>query len=274
MMAAGGGGLLDAYKDFCGFVASHPVAKNFFTMIRFFRIAKCGRLCTEEDRDAITYNDHHIFKVTEARGDFARPPTDEVALSLISEWWSGNKTTDAIRELLVKLVTVNFYKTSIKADKSKSVGSSEFLEQFFTYAMKLELPAEFIAWAIKGTTHRHCKKALQEIGVPQVRRAEGQRFVGLFALSEEQEKELEKPEARPYTYAPLYMEWNNHTAHAALSEYGHLPGLDPIGSSMMAPYGSDFSIREASLRQGFKPSYSDRLPSSSDAGAGLSKISK
>lgn len=104
----------------------------------------------------------------------------DTAIKLISEWWSGVRASDAIRELMIKAVTVRTY-----ASEGGDIGGAEFLTAYTGHVTKLELPAAFVEWATRGTTHRHCKKALGELGVGQVRTAAGQRYKSLRPITKE-----------------------------------------------------------------------------------------
>jgi hypothetical protein len=48
-----------------------------------------------------------------------------------------------------------------------------------------ELPTEFVRWVMQGITFVNCKKAVSELGIRQVRRAEGQRFTGLQSIQDQ-----------------------------------------------------------------------------------------
>lgn len=155
----------------------HPVAKAFCEMISFFRD---GKRHISWKTMPVTFCELEMFKSSPL--DFAE--------ALMTEWWNGERTTDEIREFMIKLTVLRFFVNS--PNKSVSVGSAEFLDQFFKHVMNLAMPKDFIAWAIKGTTHRHCKKALQELEIQQARRAEGQRYVGLEEIKDPLNEETSK----------------------------------------------------------------------------------
>jgi hypothetical protein len=96
---------------------------------------------------------------------------------LVQEWYTGNKASDEIQEFMIKMIIGRNY--DVEPSKEKTVGAAEFMEDFKRLVSQLDLPEEFLAWATKGVQHRHCKKALEEMGIQQVRRAEGQRYVGI-----------------------------------------------------------------------------------------------
>lgn len=155
----------------------HPVTKAFCDMISFFRD---GKRHISWKAMSVTFSNLEIFKTS---------PLDLVEV-LMTEWWGGERTTDEIREFMIKLTALRFFVNS--SNKSATIGSSEFLDQFFKHVMNLEMPKDFIAWAIKGTTHRHCKKALQEMEIQQARRAEGQRYIGLEEIKDPLNEETTK----------------------------------------------------------------------------------
>jgi hypothetical protein len=157
--------------------AKHPVAKAFCEMISFFRD---GKRHISWKSMPVTFRELEMFKTSPL--DFAE--------ALMTEWWNGERTTDDIREFMIKLTALRFFVNS--SNKSTTVGSAEFLDQFFKHVMNLAMPKDFIAWAIKGTTHRHCKKALQELEIQQARRAEGQRYVGLEEIKDPLDEESSK----------------------------------------------------------------------------------
>jgi len=132
---------------------------------------------------------------------------------------------------MVKLTALRFF---VNANKSATVGSSEFLDQFFKYVMKLDLPAEFVAWATKGTTHRHCRKALADLNIVQARRAEGQRFIGL-----EEYKEKPATTEHPWCYDFEYNPPSQTALHESdliPSEGGILSALNSDRIQLLAPY--------------------------------------
>jgi hypothetical protein len=157
--------------------AKHPVAKAFCEMISFFRD---GKRHISWKTMPVTFRELEMFK------------TSPLAFTevLMTEWWNGERTTDEIREFMIKLTALRFFVNS--PNKSTTVGSAEFLDQFFKHVTNLALPKDFISWAIKGTTHRHCKKALQELEIQQARRAEGQRYVGLEEIKDPLDEESSK----------------------------------------------------------------------------------
>lgn len=155
----------------------HPVAKAFCEMISFFRD---GKRHISWKAMPVTFRELEMFKTSPL--DFAE--------ALMTEWWNGERTTDEIREFMIKLTVLRFFVNS--PNKSTTVGSAEFLDQFFKHVMNLAMPKGFISWAIKGTTHRHCKKALQELEIQQARRAEGQRYVGLEEIKDPLNEETSK----------------------------------------------------------------------------------
>jgi hypothetical protein len=105
--------------------------------------------------------------------------TDLLAGEVISAWCKGEKIADDMREFLIKAIVVRFFE---KRDNA-SYGSTEFFNLFLEQPGKAKLPQVFVQWFLAGLQHRHCKEALLALGLQQVRRAEGQRFIGLKLAS-------------------------------------------------------------------------------------------
>lgn len=212
-------------------VCNHPVAKNFFEIIKFFRE---GKRHNSWKSDTVFFQGMELHKA----------PTHQIGLALIKAWWSGDKTTDEIREFMIKLTALNFF---VNGNRTTSVGSAEFLDQFFKHVMSLTLPAEFVAWAIKGITHRHCKRALQELDIVQARRAEGQRFIG---LEEYKPREVSVTIAgvtldgisTDFEYNPLFEGYGVADAGSSSSD-GMLAAWNTDTSITMAPYSSRSDLK-------------------------------
>lgn len=142
---------------------SNPLTKGIYQIIRFFADGKRHQSWSDANLSSGTFR-------------LGGGPT---AIQLISDWWSGVRASDAVREFMIKAVTVRTYASEGGSD----IGGAEFLSAYTGHVAKMELPAVFIEWATRGTTHRHCKKALGELGVGQVRTAAGQRYKGLRPIT-------------------------------------------------------------------------------------------
>jgi hypothetical protein len=149
-------------------VPSSILAKNLFQILKFF---KEGRRHKSWEQAVITYNDKKWTFET----------AYDITQSLVHAWWSGAKTTDEIREFLLKVTAIQVFKNTKIA---VSIGSAELIDVYMKNVYKIGLPTSFVDWATKGTRHSHCKKAFSEIDIPQVRRSEGQRYVNIELISE------------------------------------------------------------------------------------------
>lgn len=208
--------------------AKHPVVKTFCEMINFFRD---GKRHISWKTIPVTFHGLEMFKTSPL--DFA-----EV---LVREWWNGDRTTDEIREFMIKLTVLRFFVNS--PNKSTTVGSAEFLDQFFKHVMNLAMPKDFISWAIKGTSHRHCKKALQELEIQQARRAEGQRYVGLEEIKDPLNEEGVSKYFYEFNYELCEPFGPIMRSNLTLQDYRMLPAgsrLEPVGEPgqicLFAPY--------------------------------------
>lgn len=111
-------------------------------------------------------------------------------VNLCSTWIREEEPTDSMRELIISLYTVQTYKYVSNAT-SQHIGSSNFLTTYINSMTAGDtnisnslnaLPLRFRLWISDGVTHSTCTSSLEKLGVPKVRRAEGQRYIGLEAL--------------------------------------------------------------------------------------------
>ena len=135
--------------------------QHIFTMIRFFSLcSKSQWLSNLIGTKTYTYV----------------PSDPDIVVKLINEWKSGKKASDDIREFILKMIVIQSF---TKSD-AKSVGSNDFRETYMEIVKKFKwLPEPFLEWATKSTSFANCKKALEEIGILQIRKTEGQRFMNI-----------------------------------------------------------------------------------------------
>lgn len=151
-----------------GATAVHQFAKDAFTLLKFLRTGR--RHASWKDIS---------MEVEEglAWGAAAAPATTE---KLLSQWWSGVKPTDAVREFIMRAVVMRYFK---QTGEASTVGSQEFLTAYNERVRKMGaegvLPAGFLDWATRGTSFKHCKAALSFMGIASVRRADGQKYMNL-----------------------------------------------------------------------------------------------
>jgi hypothetical protein len=87
-------------------------------------------------------------------------------------------TASISEETREKIMTVLFMTYYSSAGKSAFLGSSELFEDFSKMEFNV-IPKKLVDMVKGGMTYRHVKHALSEIMVGQVRRADGQRYVGI-----------------------------------------------------------------------------------------------
>lgn len=112
---------------------------------------------------------------------------EEIVMKIVEEYGTLTKPTAAIREFFVKLYTVQRYTRGGQT----LVGSTDFLDTYVedTKAEQVSvdtydhcftsLPLLFRKWLGGATTHKDCKAALESLGIQQVRRAEGQKYLDM-----------------------------------------------------------------------------------------------
>lgn len=143
-------------------IPSIPLSQNYFKIYRFFNEKKQH---TSWNKISIDTENLHYDKI------------DQLVNKLIGDWWSGSKASDEVRELMLKLIITQNFEQSIQ---NTLIGASEFRTSYFNIVQKIsDLPPAFLDWATQGTTFAHCKKALGDLGIPQIRRADGQKFANL-----------------------------------------------------------------------------------------------
>lgn len=110
--------------------------------------------------------------------------TQKLTEYLVGEWVAGRPASDEIMQFFIKLVVAGRYAPTEESERT--VGASEFMDEYQRMVSGLtgHLSGEFVGWATKRVQHRHCKAALAELGIRQVRRSEGQRYIGLKLLDE------------------------------------------------------------------------------------------
>jgi hypothetical protein len=111
-------------------------------------------------------------------------------MKIVEEYGTLTKPTAAIREFFVKLYTVQRYARGGQTP----IGSTEFLDTYvedtrsdqvsvdkYDYCFT-SLPLPFRKWLGGATTHKDCKAALESLGIQQVRRAEGQKYLDIHRV--------------------------------------------------------------------------------------------
>ena len=106
---------------------------------------------------------------------FTTPYLNTLLTRIIGEWLSNAPISDELHDLMIKLITMRFL---IKTTPEATMGSQDFLT-FYHEKLSTVFPSSFHLWVVRGSHYRHCKKALEELGIAQVRRAGGQKFVGI-----------------------------------------------------------------------------------------------
>jgi hypothetical protein len=145
---------------------STPFTQNYFKIYRFFNEKKQH---TSWNRISIDTENLHYDKI------------DHLVNKLVGDWWAGSKASDEVRELMLKLIITQNFEQSIQ---NTLIGASEFRTSYFSVVQKIsDLPPAFLDWATQGTTFAHCKKALSDLGIPQIRRADGQKFANLKPIN-------------------------------------------------------------------------------------------
>jgi hypothetical protein len=123
-------------------------------------------------------------------GDLTWPnkgSAEEIVMKIVEEYGILTKPTAAIREFFVKLYTVQRYARGGQT----LVGSTDFLDTYVEDTKVAQvsvdtydhcftsLPLPFRKWLGGATTHKDCKAALESLGIQQVRRAEGQKYLDM-----------------------------------------------------------------------------------------------
>lgn len=193
--------------------------QNIFTMIRFFSLcSKSQWLSNLIGTKTYTYV----------------PSDPDIVVKLINEWKSGKKASDDIREFILKMIVIQSF---TKSD-AKSVGSNDFRETYMEIVKKFKwLPEPFLEWATKATSFANCKKALEEIGILQIRKTEGQRFMNIEIVANdlnnwEIPNALDLRTRKSNNLAPINSD--NSTELTNLPEFAQLTG-EGNGSNDLMP---------------------------------------
>lgn len=143
---------------------------------------------------------HHYFETGayHVSWDVSNSPTlngilwnnaDKITEHLIGAWWSGQHASAEVLEFMIKVWTISHCEFW---EASANIGSDKFYTTFQTWINTnasddalSSLPTAFLVWASSGVQHRHCKKALEELGILQIRRAKGQQFIGITPLGKD-----------------------------------------------------------------------------------------
>ena len=168
-----------------GFIATHTgrtlnatemIPRELFAVYKFLQ---AGRYLTAWGESLIITMGETVWPSKEA--------AEEIVLKIADEYGTLTKPSAALREFFVKVYAVQRY--SRKAQTT--IGSTEFLDIYVEDAnaegLSVEeydhcfrtLPLSFRRWLAAGTTHKDCKAALESLGVQQVRRSEGQRYLNM-----------------------------------------------------------------------------------------------
>ena len=154
--------------------AAHRFAKDAFTILNSLRTGQ--RHASWKDVS---------FPAEEGLA-WGAPAAEKTAEKLLTMWWSGVKPTDAVREFMLRVVVMRYFKQSV--GPATTVGSAEFLAAYTECVRRMGtdgiLPAGFLDWATRGTSFKHCKAALTSLGIASVRRADGQKYMNLEEIKE------------------------------------------------------------------------------------------
>jgi hypothetical protein len=154
--------------------AAHRFAKDAFTILNFLRTGQ--RHASWKD----------VSVPAEGGLAWGAPAAEKTAENLLTLWWSGVKPTDAVREFVLRVVIMRYFKQSV--GPATTVGSAEFLAAYTECVRRMGtdgiLPAGFLDWATRGTSFKHCKAALTSLGIASVRRADGQKYMNLEEIKE------------------------------------------------------------------------------------------
>ena len=112
----------------------------------------------------------------EGVGEWNQQNTGAIVEALVRAWWHGEKVSPEVRAFLMKACIVRLF----DQQQGTTFGAEEFLTTFTRMSRKdVSLPPALIDWAMQGLSHKHCKAVLGELGITQVRRSDGQKYVGL-----------------------------------------------------------------------------------------------
>ncbi len=112
--------------------------------------------------------------------------TDSSIQDLISDWMQECTISEAMREYIITAIIISNFekKDTSPAPETFWVGSNQFSQTFIEVSKEeTHLPSGFVAWATSGITFKLMKKVLKQLGIQQVRRAEGQRYQGIQRLN-------------------------------------------------------------------------------------------
>lgn len=108
--------------------------------------------------------------------------TDSSIQGLISDWIQERPISEEMREYIMTAIIVSNFekKDTSPAPETFWVGSNQFSQTFIEVSKEeTQIPAVFVVWATSGITFKLMKKVLKQLGIQQVRRAEGQRYQGI-----------------------------------------------------------------------------------------------
>jgi hypothetical protein len=167
-----------------GFIATQTGALNATEIIprelfAVYKFLQAGRYLTGWGESLIITLGETVWPSKEA--------AEEIVLKIADEYGTLTKPSAALREFFVKIYAVQRYTRKAQT----TIGSTEFLDVYVEDAnaegLSVEeydhcfrtLPLSFRTWLATGTTHKDCKAALESLGVQQVRRSEGQRYLNI-----------------------------------------------------------------------------------------------
>ena len=151
-------------RCFSRLVPSMPVTENFHAIYTFIK-------------NGLRYSTWKDTTIElEGVGEWNQKNTRAIVEAVVRAWWSGEKVTPEIRAFLTKACVVQLFDQC----QGSTYGAEGFLTTFTrTSRTVISLPPALMDWAMQGLNHKHCKAILGELGITQVRRAEGQKYVGL-----------------------------------------------------------------------------------------------
>ena len=144
-------------------VAAHPTTIETFKIIHAFRSWHI---------DHKSWGDYTLSYKGQS---FTPAGLNNLMNILIGEWLCNAPVSDELHELMIKLITFRFL---MKTIPDATMGSQDFLSYYHNKLNSI-FQSSFYLWVIRGSHYRHCKKALEDIGISQVRRAGGQKFIGI-----------------------------------------------------------------------------------------------
>lgn len=144
-------------------VAAHPTTIETFKIIHAFRSWH------------IEHKSWGDYTLSYKGQSFTPTGLNNLMNILIGEWLCNAPISDELHELMIKLITFRFL---MKTIPDATMGSQDFLSYYHNKLNSI-FPSSFYLWVIRGSHYRHCKKALEDIGISQVRRAGGQKFIGI-----------------------------------------------------------------------------------------------